>query len=162
MITSPMTPAITVLDRAHASYELHEYDHDAANTHYGSEAADKMGISAERVFKTLVVALDNGKLAVAVLPVSLNLNLKTMAKALGAKKAQMAKPEQVERSSGYVLGGVSPIGQKKSLTTIIDSSAADYSTIFISAGRRGLEIELAPDLLCLLTKGRYESVGVSK
>lgn len=157
-----MTPAVTVLDRAHAAYKLHEYEHDPANTHYGPEAADKMGVCPERVFKTLVVALDNGKLAVAVLPVSLNLNLKMMAKALGTKKSQMAKPEQVERSSGYVLGGVSPIGQKKSLATIVDSSAKDYSTIFISAGKRGLEIELAPDLLCLLTKGHYEPVGVSK
>jgi Cys-tRNA(Pro)/Cys-tRNA(Cys) deacylase len=157
-----MTPAVTVLDRAHACYELHEYDHDPAITHYGPEAAEKLGISPERLFKTLVVTLDSGKLAVAVLPVSLNLNLKTMANVLGAKKAQMAKPEQVERSSGYVLGGVSPIGQKKSLATIVDSSAQDYSTIFISAGRRGLEIELAPELLCLLTKGCYESVGVSK
>ena len=157
-----MTPAVTVLERARASYQLHEYEHDAANTHYGPEAADKMGVSPERVFKTLVVALDNGKLAVAVLPVSCNLNLKTMAKALGAKKAQMAKPEQVERSSGYVLGGVSPIGQKKPLATIIDSSAKDYSSIFVSAGRRGLEIELAPDLLCLVTKARYEPVGVNK
>ena len=156
-----MTPAVTSLEQAKLPYKLHEYDHDPANSQYGPEAAAKMAVPPERVFKTLVVELDNGKLAVAVLPVSLSLNLKAMAKSVGAK-AHMAKPEQVERSSGYVLGGVSPIGQKKALPTIVDRSATEFPTIYISAGKRGLEIELASELLCQLTNARYESVGVSK
>ncbi|EGG95070.1 ybaK/ebsC protein [gamma proteobacterium IMCC1989] len=117
------------------------------------EAAEKMGVAEARVFKTLVVELDSKELAVGVIPVSSMLSMKLMAKAVGAKKATMANKPDVERSTGYVLGGVSPLGQKKRLKTVVDASAKNYSTIYISAGRRGLEIELSPDDLMTLTSG---------
>jgi len=157
-----MTPAVTALDKAGLPFWIHEYEHDPGNTHYGDEAAQKLGIERERIFKTLVIELDNGHLATAILPVNMTLNLKTAARSLQAKKAHLAKPEQVERSSGYVLGGVSPIGQKKTLRAVIDSSALACTTIFISGGKRGLELELAPQHLCQITHAHYESLGVSK
>ncbi|MFT7243478.1 MAG: Cys-tRNA(Pro)/Cys-tRNA(Cys) deacylase [Candidatus Azotimanducaceae bacterium] len=157
-----MTPAVSDLDKAGLPFLIHEYDHDPGNTRYGDEAAEKMGISASRIFKTLVIELDSGKLAAAILPVNMSLNLKAAARSLKAKKAQMAKPEQVERSSGYVLGGVSPIGQKKAIQTVIDISAQEFTTIFVSGGKRGLEIELEPQHLCQITHAHYESLGVSK
>ncbi len=148
-----MTPAINIAKKNKISHTIHEYSHDESSESYGLEAAEKMGVSDERVFKTLVVSLDNKELAVAVIPVSSMLSMKLIAKAAGAKKAAMADKSDVERSTGYVLGGVSPLGQKKRLTTIIDSSSNDYSTIYVSAGRRGLEIELSPDDLKKLTNG---------
>lgn len=157
-----MTPAVTALHKAGLPFLIHEYDHDPSNTRYGDEAAEKMGVSASRIFKTLVIELDNGNLAVTLLPVNLSLNLKAAARSLQAKKAQLAKPEQVERSSGYVLGGVSPIGQKKAIQTVIDNSAQEFTTIFVSGGKRGLEIELEPQHLCQVTHAHYESLGVSK
>jgi len=150
-----MTPGINVAKQAKVSFKIHEYAHDASNTANGAEAAEKLGIPQERVFKTLVVGLDEKTLAVGVVPVSSMLNLKSIAKAAGAKRAAMAKQADVERSTGYVLGGVSPLGQKKRLKTIIDISAKQYPTIFVSAGRRGLEIELAPDDLARLTNGVF-------
>ncbi|MEH6637298.1 MAG: Cys-tRNA(Pro) deacylase, partial [Halioglobus sp.] len=117
------------------------------------EAAEKLGVPVARVFKTLVVSLDNKELAVGVIPVSSMLSMKLMAKAAGAKKATMAAQSEVERSTGYVLGGVSPLGQKKRLRTIIDSSARSHPTVYVSAGRRGLEIELSPDDLESLVNG---------
>ncbi|HEY5733850.1 MAG TPA: YbaK/EbsC family protein, partial [Gammaproteobacteria bacterium] len=110
------------------------------------------------VFKTLVVHLDNNDLAVAVVPVSASLSMKLMARAAGAKKAAMADRAEAERSTGYVLGGVSPLGQKKRLKTIIDMTAAEFDSIFVSAGRRGLEIELKPDDLKTLTSGMYADI----
>ncbi|MFT5563015.1 MAG: Cys-tRNA(Pro)/Cys-tRNA(Cys) deacylase [Candidatus Azotimanducaceae bacterium] len=157
-----MTPAVTALDKANLPFSIHEYQHDAGNTHYGDEAAEKLGIASSRIFKTLVIELDNGNLATAILPINMTLNLKAAAKSLKAKKAQMAKPEQVERSSGYLLGGVSPIGQKKVIATVIDSSALEYTTIFVSGGKRGLEIELEPRHLCQVTHAHYESLGVNR
>lgn len=148
-----MTPAINIAKKRKISYVIHEYDHDESEQSYGTEAADKLAVSEDRVFKTLVVAVDNKELVVAVVPVSLMLSMKRIAKAAGAKKATMAERCEVERSSGYVLGGVSPIGQKKSLRTFIHSSASAYPTIYVSAGRRGLEIELSFDDLSLLTRG---------
>lgn len=117
-----------------------------------------MGVPEERVFKTLVVSLDGNELAVGVVPVSSKLNMKLIAKATGAKKAVMAKKSDVERSTGYVLGGVSPLGQKMNLKTLIHSSAKQYSTIFVSAGRRGLEIELNPNDLGRLTNGKFAEI----
>ncbi|MGM0952573.1 MAG: Cys-tRNA(Pro) deacylase [Pseudomonadota bacterium] len=148
-----MTPGINVARKNKIAHTVHEYTHDATSESYGQEAADKLGIPAERVFKTLVVALDNKQLAVGVVPVSSMLSLKSIARAAGAKKATMAQPGEVERATGYVLGGVSPLGQKKRLKTIIDASAAEQATIYVSAGRRGLEIELSPDDLKKLTNG---------
>lgn len=148
-----MTPGINVAKQAKIAHKVHEYVHDAASESYGLEAAEKLGVSETRVFKTLVVSLDSNELAVGVLPVDSMLSMKLIAKAAGAKKAKMADQSDVERSTGYVLGGVSPLGQKKRLKTFIDSSASLHSTVYISAGRRGLEIELSPDDLVKLTHG---------
>ncbi|MEH6345392.1 MAG: Cys-tRNA(Pro) deacylase [Bermanella sp.] len=154
-----MTPAVNALKKSKTPYNLHEYSHNPASDSYGSEAAEKLGISASQVFKTLVVSLDNKALAVAVVPVSSKLSMKQVAKALAAKKAVMANPAEVERVTGYVLGGVSPLGQKKTLKTVIDSSAKDLSSIFISAGRRGLEIEINPVDLAKLTRASFYKVS---
>lgn len=150
-----MTPGINAAKKHNVSHNVHEYSHDSACSSYGLEAAEKLGVPEEQVFKTLVVKLDARELAVAVLPVSSMLSMKHMAKACNAKKAAMANPTEVERSTGYILGGVSPLGQKKRLKTIIDSSATKHSTIFISAGRRGLEIELNPEDLKKLLNGLF-------
>ncbi|WP_086933891.1 Cys-tRNA(Pro) deacylase [Agarilytica rhodophyticola] len=150
-----MTPAINVVKKNNIHYTLHEYTHEASNTSYGSEAAEKLDVPEERVFKTLVVYLENKDLAVAIIPVSYLLSMKAIAKALGAKKAVMATPADVERATGYVLGGVSPLGQKKRLKTIIDISAQSHTTIYVSAGRRGLEIELKPEDLKTLVNGKF-------
>ena len=157
-----MTPGIDAAKKAGISHKVHEYIHDPSSDSYGREAAVKMGVAENRVFKTLVVSLDGlrGKvLAVGIVPVSSKLNMKQIAKAAKAKKANMADKSDVERSTGYVLGGVSPLGQKKRLRTFIDSSAENYSTIFVSAGRRGLEIELSPEDLKSLTNGEFAEVG---
>ncbi|MEH6519142.1 MAG: Cys-tRNA(Pro) deacylase [Halioglobus sp.] len=148
-----MTPGINVAKNNNVSHRVHEYSHDEASESYGLEAAEKMGVPEERVFKTLVVSLDNRELVVGVIPVSSMLSMKLIAKAAGAKKAAMADKSDVERSTGYVLGGVSPLGQKRRLKTIIDSSAKNYATVYVSAGRRGLEIELSPVDLAQLTNG---------
>ncbi len=154
-----MTPAIDLAKKHKIAFNIHEYVHDPANESYGLEAAEKLGVSDAQVFKTLVVSLDNTALAVAVVPVSFMLNLKSMAKACGAKKAAMADKNEVMRATGYVLGGVSPLGQKKRLKTVIDSAAQQYRTIYVSAGRRGLEIELSPNDLCRLVMGAFSSIS---
>ena len=146
-----MTPAIALLRRQKVAHSVHEYEHDPAAESYGLEAAEKLGIDPARMFKTLVVRLDKGALAVGIVPVSSMLNLKRMAKACGAKKAAMAPPPEVERATGYVLGGVSPLGQKKRLQTVIDETAERFETVYVSAGKRGMDVELAPgDLQSLL------------
>ncbi|WP_201566278.1 MULTISPECIES: Cys-tRNA(Pro) deacylase [Psychrobacter] len=159
-----MTPAIQLAKQRGLDYQLHEYTHDSSAASYGLEAAEKLGVEVKQVFKTLVVSTDHGLLAVAILPVDRTLNFKKMAKALSAnkmlicKKVQMADPKQVERSTGYVLGGVSPLGQKKRLATIIDSSAEQQPTIYVSAGRRGLEIELPPIQLAATLDARFAAI----
>ncbi|AVI62652.1 Cys-tRNA(Pro) deacylase [Halomonas sp. GFAJ-1] len=150
-----MTPAINSAKRAGIVFQLHEYQHDVAAPSYGQEAAEKLGVAVEQVFKTLVVKLDGKQLAVGIVPVSCQLGLKQIAKAAGAKKAAMAEPSEVERTTGYVLGGVSPLGQKKRLPTYIDASAQGFSTLYVSAGRRGLEIELSPNDLATLSQGCF-------
>lgn len=156
-----MTPAIDTAKKARIAYKVHEYTHDPAAESYGLEAAEKMAIDPVRVFKTLLVSYDDKELAVGLVPVSYKLNLKSMAKALGTKKVRMADGADVERSTGYVLGGVSPLGQKKRLKTFIDSSATAFETIFVSAGRRGLEIELSPNDLLALVKGQTATLSQS-
>lgn len=148
-----MTPGISAAIKAGICHDIHHYEHDPASADYGNEAADKLGVEAERVFKTLVVAVDAGMLVVAVIPVTAKLSMKHVAKAAGGKKASMAEPREVQRRTGYVLGGVSPLGQKSRLKTFIDASAENFDRIYISAGRRGLEIELAPADLARLTDG---------
>jgi Cys-tRNA(Pro)/Cys-tRNA(Cys) deacylase len=150
-----MTPAIEQLKALGISHNLHEYTHDASTAAYGLEAAEKLATQPLRVFKTLVVDAGNNTLAVAVLPVNQQLNLKRMAKAIGSKKVVMANPAAVVRSSGYVLGGVSPLGQKRQLVTVIEESALLHSTIFVSGGQRGLEIELAASDLASMTKATF-------
>jgi len=154
-----MTPAINIAKKAKVSHTIHEYTHDPSSESYGTEAAEKLGLAAEQVFKTLVVSLDGKMLAVGIVPVAGKLNLKQIAKAAGAKKAAMADPAEVERATGYVLGGVSPLGQKKRLATFIDDSAQAFATIHVSAGRRGLEIELAPEDLARLTGARFAPIA---
>lgn len=148
-----MTPGINIAKRKGIVYTVHEYIHEPSAESYGQEAALKMGVEEAKVFKTLVVELESKELVVGVIPVSSMLNLKSIAKAAGAKKATMADKKDVERATGYVLGGVSPLGQKKRLRAYIDSTALDHTTIFVSAGRRGLEIELSPRDLVILVSG---------
>ncbi|MGD8910786.1 MAG: Cys-tRNA(Pro) deacylase [Chromatiales bacterium] len=150
-----MTPAIAQAKRAGIDFQTHQYTHDPNHPSYGEEAAQKLGVDPARVFKTLVISLDGRRLAVAVVPVVSKLDLKAAAKALGGKRAVMAEALEVERSTGYVLGGVSPLGQKRRLSTLIDDSAQAYQTLFVSAGRRGLEIELAPQDLQRLLDGIF-------
>ena len=138
-----MTPATKLLDKAKVAYQLHRYTHDPQAESYGTEAADKLGLEHGRVFKTLLAATETGELLVAVVPVSDKLNLMALATAAGAKKTAMADPAAARRSTGYLVGGISPLGQKKRLRTFIDASAANWPSMYISGGRRGLEIELA-------------------
>ncbi|MFG6667085.1 Cys-tRNA(Pro) deacylase [Halomonas sp. HNIBRBA4712] len=155
-----MTPAINTAKKAGITFRIHEYVHESGAPSYGLEAAEKLAVAPERVFKTLVVALEGKALAVAIVPVTHQLGLKQVAKAAGAKKAAMASADVVERTTGYVLGGVSPLGQKKRLPLFIDESAEAQPTIYVSAGRRGLEIELAPGDLAALTQGRFVALSV--
>lgn len=149
-----MTPAIDTVKKNNVSYQLHEYVHNTASESYGNEAAQKLNVSADRVFKTLVVSIDSNTLVVAIIPVSAMLSMKLIAKAFNGKKATMALKSDVERSTGYVLGGVSPLGQKNRLCTFIDSSAPQFTSIFVSAGKRGLEIELSPKDLQNITQAK--------
>ncbi|PID49720.1 MAG: Cys-tRNA(Pro) deacylase [Proteobacteria bacterium] len=147
-----MTPAILALRKAGHAFQVHEYPHNPAVNAYGLEAVEALQLEAARVFKTLLLSLegDSKRMAVGIVPVSHQLDMKAFARALGAKKADMADPKQAERMSGYVLGGISPIAQKKRLPTVLDESALRFNTIFVSAGKRGLEIELDPELLLSL------------
>ena len=149
-----MTPAVTMAQKAKIEFTLHRYEHDPGAESYGGEAAEKLGISEDRVFKTLVASAavkGRDSLVVAVVPVGGMLDLKKLASAVGAKKAEMADSAAAERATGYLVGGISPLGQKKRLPTVIDESASRFETVFVSAGRRGLEIELAPENLRRLT-----------
>jgi len=153
-----MTPAINSARKAQIDFKVHEYNHDAEADSYGLEAAHKLGVPEHRVFKTLVVTDGQKDLFVGVVPVSTQLNLKLMAKVVGVKKVIMADARKVESTTGYVLGGVSPVGQKKRLKTVIDSSAENFETIYVSAGRRGLEIELSANDLQKLTNARFAEI----
>ncbi len=144
------TPATVALTRAKIAYTVHTYEHRAEATHFGDEAVAALGSDPAQVFKTLVADLGR-ELVVAVVPVAGMLDLKALAAALGAKKAAMADPAAAARSSGYVLGGISPVGQRTRLRTVIDASAESFATIMVSAGRRGMEIELAPGDLARVT-----------
>ncbi|AQW50138.1 MULTISPECIES: Cys-tRNA(Pro) deacylase [Streptomyces] len=144
------TPATTALTAAGTDFTLHSYEHDPAAPSYGEEAAQALGVEPGRVFKTLVASVDD-RLTVAIVPVSATLDLKALASAVGGKRATMADPAAAERTTGYVRGGISPLGQRKRLPTALDESATGYETICVSAGRRGLEVELAPGDLASLT-----------
>ena len=142
------TPATALLAKQGVTHRVHTYDHGAGQA-YGPEAAERLGLDPERVYKTLVAEVD-GTLTVGVVPVSATLDLKALAGAVGGKRARMADVAAAERATGYVAGGISPLGQRKRLTTVIDTSAGRWDTVFCSGGRRGLEIELAPSELVRL------------
>ncbi|MFI6531368.1 Cys-tRNA(Pro) deacylase [Nonomuraea sp. NPDC050547] len=145
------TPATVALATAGADFTLHPYEHDANAQAYGEEAADALGLPYEQIFKTLVAEVESG-LAVAVVPVAGKLDLKAFAAALKSKRAAMADAAKVERVTGYVVGGISPLGQRRRLPTVVDESALGFATIYFSAGRRGLQIETAPGNLVGLTR----------
>ena len=152
------TPATLALTRAGVAFTVHAYQHDPGAASYGLEAADALGVEPARVFKTLVAAVD-GRLTVAVVPVSGQLDLKALAAAVGGKRADLADPRAAERSTGYVLGGISPLGQRRALPTVVDATASDHPTVYVSAGRRGLDVELAPADLVRLTSAVLAPVG---
>ncbi|MFF5443648.1 Cys-tRNA(Pro) deacylase [Streptomyces sp. NPDC012888] len=152
------TPALTAVAAAGVPHQVHAYEHDPAHPSYGLEAAEAMGVSPDRVFKTLVADVD-GVLTVAVVPVSGSLDLKALAAAVGGKRAAMADPALAERTTGYVLGGISPLGQRKRLRTVLDASASGHATVCVSAGRRGLEVELAPSDLATLTNAKLSPIA---
>ncbi|MEU5794118.1 Cys-tRNA(Pro) deacylase [Streptomyces lavendulae] len=152
------TPATVALSAAGVEFTVHAYDHDPSHPSYGEEAAQAMGVCPERVFKTLVADVD-GKLVVGVVPVAGTLDLKALASAVGGKRAAMADPALAERTTGYVRGGISPLGQRKRLPTVLDDSALGHATICVSAGRRGLEVELAPGDLAELTGAVPAPIG---
>ncbi|WP_171115266.1 MULTISPECIES: Cys-tRNA(Pro) deacylase [Streptomyces] len=152
------TPATVALTAAGVEFTIHSYDHDPSHPSYGEEAAEAMGVSPDRVFKTLVADVD-GTLTVAVVPVAGTLDLKALASAVGGKKATMADPSLAERTTGYVRGGISPLGQRRKLPTVLDASASAHATICVSAGRRGLEVELSPDDLAKLTEATLAPIG---
>ncbi|SEC81599.1 transcriptional regulator [Streptomyces sp. 2231.1] len=152
------TPATVALTAAGVDFTVHAYDHDPSHPSYGEEAAEAMGVSPDRVFKTLVADVD-GALVVGVVPVAGSLDLKALAAAVGGKRAAMADPALAERTTGYVRGGISPLGQRKRLPTVLDDSAQGHTTICVSAGRRGLEVELAPTDLAKLTNAVTAPIG---
>ncbi|RFU85865.1 Cys-tRNA(Pro) deacylase [Streptomyces triticagri] len=152
------TPATVALSAAGTAFTLHQYEHDPAHPSYGEEAAEATGVSPERIFKTLVADVD-GELTVAVVPVAGSLDLKALASAVRGKRATMADPAAAERTTGYVRGGISPLGQRKQLRTVVDDSAAAHTTVWVSAGRRGLEVELAPGDLVRLTGAVLAPIG---
>lgn len=156
-----MTPATKQLDKARIAYQLHRYQHDPKAESYGGEAAEKLGLDPAWVFKTLLAASDSGELLVAIVPVDGKLDLKNLAQAAGVKRCVMADPAAAQRSTGYLLGGISPLGQKKRLRTFIDQSALALGNLFVSAGRRGLEIELAPRDLAQQTDACFADIGRS-
>ena len=154
-----MTPAINCLKKAKINYQIHQYEHDANSKAYGEEAAEKLNIPFDQILKTLVISVDNKNLSVALVPVSKQLDLKAFIKVIGSKRAKMANKKEIERVTGYILGGVSPIGQKKKLITIIDSSALKFNTIYVSAGRRGMQIEISPKDLGSQTNAIFDDIG---
>ena len=154
-----MTPAINTATASGINFKVHSYTHNTSNTAYGDEASRKLGINAEQIFKTLVCETQDSELVVGIISVSAQLNLKAMASSVNAKKVALADKDKVERITGYVIGGISPLGQKRALRTIIDTPAQQYPTIYISAGRRGLEIELNPCDLVKLANAQFSAIS---
>ncbi|GAA4230640.1 Cys-tRNA(Pro) deacylase [Actinomadura meridiana] len=152
------TPATVVAAKAKIEFTLHPYEPDPDADSYGQAAADALGISPDQIFKTLLADVD-GRLTVGVVPVSASLDLKALAGAAGGKKARMAEPRDAERATGYVVGGISPLGQRRRLPTVIDESVSALATVYVSAGRRGLQIELVPADLVRLTDARLAAIA---
>jgi Cys-tRNA(Pro)/Cys-tRNA(Cys) deacylase len=153
------TPATVALAKADVEHQLHEYEHDPAAASYGLEAAERLGVDPAGVFKTLVAEVD-GRLVVAVVPVGTRLDLKALAGAAGGRKAAMAEPAAAERATGYVVGGISPLGHRKRLPVFLDESMRDRPTVMVSAGRRGLQVELSPADLVRLSGGTFARLAV--
>lgn len=152
------TPAALALTAAGIGFELHHYEHDPRAASYGMEAAEALGVEPARVFKTLLASLD-GSLVVGIVPVAGQLDLKALARALGGSRAAMAEVSTAERATGYVAGGISPVGQKKSHRTVLDASALTHPTIYVSAGRRGLDLEMTPADLVAITEAITAQIG---
>lgn len=152
------TPALVALRKAGVAHTAHEFEHDGSDRNYGKIAAAALGVDEARVFKTLLVVAD-GRNAVGIVPVAGQLSLKGIASALGVKKAEMCDPAVAQRVTGYVVGGISPFGQKKMLPTVLDESAAAHDTIFVSGGRRGLDVEVAPGDLVRLLRARVAPIA---
>jgi Cys-tRNA(Pro)/Cys-tRNA(Cys) deacylase len=152
------TPATVLLTRQQVPHTLHPYSHDPRAEAFGEEAAAALGIAPERIFKTLIAAID-GRLVCAVVPVAGRLDLKALATAVGGKRAAMAEPAAAARATGYVVGGISPLGQKSRLPVVVDASASQFPTVYVSAGKRGLQVELAPADLVRLTAGDFASIA---
>jgi Cys-tRNA(Pro)/Cys-tRNA(Cys) deacylase len=154
-----MTPAVKAARSAGIEFSVLEYEHDPAHGNYGLEAAQALGQPPEQVFKTLVARLPGGRLVVAIVPVARRLDLKALAAALGAKRADLAAPEEAQRATGYVVGGISPLGQRRRLPTVLDASADTHERIFVSGGRRGLEIGLSPKTLCQVCAAKTAQIA---
>jgi Cys-tRNA(Pro)/Cys-tRNA(Cys) deacylase len=152
------TPATVALTRAGIAFTLRPYDHDPRAVSFGLEAAEALGVPPERVFKTLLADVD-GALTVAIVPVSGQLDLKALARAVGGRKAVLADPAAAERATGYVVGGISPVGQRRAHPAVLDTSALDHASVLVSGGRRGLDIELAPTDLVAITSAIVDEVG---
>ena len=152
------TPATVALDRAGVAYRVHPYTHDPQTSHFGEEAAAALGVDRDRIFKTLI-ADAGGELVVAVVPVARQLDLKALAGAAGVKRTTLAHPAAAARVTGYVVGGISPLGQRTRLRTFLDASAERFSTILVSAGKRGLQVELAPHDIVRLTRACVCTIG---
>jgi Cys-tRNA(Pro)/Cys-tRNA(Cys) deacylase len=152
------TPATSVLARDGVRYTLHEYEVDPRSASYGEAAAAALGVDPDRVFKTLVAAMD-GRLVVGVVPVSSTLDLKALATAAGGRRATLAEPAVAERATGYVVGGISPVGQRSRLRTVVDASAGRWPTVYVSAGRRGLQVELDPADLVRVTAATLAEIA---
>jgi Cys-tRNA(Pro)/Cys-tRNA(Cys) deacylase len=157
-VTGPATPATTLLARQKVNHRLHPYQVDVDTPNYGAAVAEDLGVPPERVFKTLVAEVD-GRLTVAVVPVTGEVDLKALAASVAGKRATMADQRVAERTTGYVRGGISPLGQRKRLPTVIDGTATTHSTIYVSAGRRGLQVELDPADLVRLTEARLADIA---